>query len=167
MRKRIISSVSQHPQATAKDWLDLERLAQVEVTSEDSAHPVEAALVPGGTASGWRAAEPGAQTLRLLFDVPQGLGHVQLEFTEPDTERTQEFVLRYSTSGEAAFREILRQQWTFSPQGATSELEDYQLELPAVTALELVIIPDISGGPARASLTALRLSGLRKAVAHP
>ena len=42
--------------------------------------------------------------------------------------------------------------WTFSPDGATHETEDYQVDLWAVTALELTLTPDISGGDARASL---------------
>ena len=44
----------------------------MEVTSEDAAHPIESALLPG-SASGWRAAAPGTQTIRLLFIRPQRL----------------------------------------------------------------------------------------------
>jgi hypothetical protein len=75
--------------------LDLEDLAEVEITSEDPAHPIESALLPGGT-SGWRAAGPGEQTIQLLFAQPQAVHRISLEFSEPDVERTQEFVLRWS-----------------------------------------------------------------------
>jgi len=54
--------------------------------------------------------------------------------------------------------EIVRQQWNFSPEGATSETEDLHVELPAVTVLELSIIPEISGENALASLAQLRLA---------
>jgi hypothetical protein len=57
-----------------------------------------------------------------------------------------------------SFREIVRQQWNFSPSKTTREVEDYQVELVNVTVLELVFVPDISRGAARALLKSLRLS---------
>ncbi len=71
MRKRIIDHVQQGTEPPG-DWLNVEELAEVEITSEDAAYPIESALVPGGT-SGWRAAGPGKQTIRLLFATPQPL----------------------------------------------------------------------------------------------
>jgi hypothetical protein len=157
MRKRIIPPVQQDTSPPGEDWLDLERLGQVEITSEDAAHPIESALLPG-RGSGWRAAGPGEQTVRLLFTHPQRLRRIWLQFVEPVTERTQEFVLRWSPDGGQSFREIVRQQWNFSPQGATCETEDHRVDLSGVTVLELIIIPDISRGDARASLSQLRLA---------
>jgi hypothetical protein len=52
----------------------------------------------------------------------------------------------------------VRQQWNFSPPNSIREIEEYQVELSDVTILELVIVPDISRGAARASLKNLRLS---------
>ena len=52
----------------------------------------------------------------------------------------------------------MRQQWNFSPPETTREIEEYHVELSDVTVLELVIVPDISGGAARASLKTLRVS---------
>jgi hypothetical protein len=72
--------------------------------------------------------------------------------------RTQEFVLSWSSGGEQHYREIVRQQYNFSPPSITSEVEDYVVDLDAVAALELVINPDISGGLACASLAQLRLA---------
>lgn len=157
MRKRIITPVQQETASLDQDWLDIEGLAEVEITSEDAAHPIESALLPG-LASGWRAASPGKQTIRLLFANPQRLQRIWLNFVESRTERTQEYVLRWSPDGGQSYREIIRQQWNFSPQGATSETEDLHVELPAVTVLELIIIPNISGGNAFASLAHLRLA---------
>ena len=157
MRKRIVAHVQKEPASSDQDWLNVEGLAEVEVTSEDAAHPIESALLPG-RASGWRAADPGKQTIRLLFNHPQRLRRIWLHFLEPGIERTQEYVLRWSPDSGQSFREIVRQQWNFSLQGAMSETEDHQVELPAVTVLELNIIPDIRRGNALASLAELRLA---------
>ena len=157
MRKKIIPSVQKDIPPSGEDWLDLERLAQVEITSEDAAHPIESALLPD-RGTGWRAAGPGEQTIRLLFEHPQRLRRIWLQFVEPVIERTQKFVLRWSPDGGQSFREIVRQQWNFSPQGATCETEDHRVDLSGVTVLELSIIPDISKGDARASLAQLRLA---------
>jgi len=157
MRKRLITSIPQDAPHLDEDWLDLERAAVVEVTSEQRDYPVEAALV-AGELRGWRAADSGTQTIRLIFDQPQRLKRITLVFEETETERTQEFVLRWSGDGGRSFREIVRQQWNFSPPNAIREVEEYQVELSGVAVLELVIVPDISRGSARASLKSLRVS---------
>jgi len=137
--------------------LNVEELAEVEITSEDPAHPIESALLPDRL-SGWRAATPGQQTIRLFFNQPQRLGRIWINFVEPGTERTQEYVLRWSPDCGRSFRNIVRQQWNFSPQGATCETDDHRVDLAAVTILELSIIPDIREGNAFASLAAMRLA---------
>ena len=157
MRKRIVGRAQQEAVLADQDWLNVERLADVEVTSEDPRYPIEAALVPG-RGSGWRAAEPGRQTMRLLFTSPQRLRRIWLVFAESTIERTQEYVLRWSSDGGQSFHEIVRQQWNFSPQGATWETEDHRVELSDVAILELSIIPDTSGNLAFASLVQLRIA---------
>lgn len=157
MRKRLIRPVTQEPSAVDQDWLHLEDLAQVELTSEDPEHPIDSALV-SAAGSGWRAGQPGEQTIRLVFDEPQRLKRIWLVFLETEAERTQEFVLRWSRDGGQSFQEIARQQWNFSPSGATREVEDYRVELSGVTRLELTIVPDQTSGRARASLSQLRLA---------
>ncbi len=157
MRKRIIEREARPSPVEAAGWLDLERLARAEITSEDPQHPIEDALSPPGN-GGWLAETPGPQTLRLLFDQPRRVGRIRLVFEEHDTTRTQEFVLRWSTSGGHTYREIVRQQYNFSPPTTEREEEDFETALEGVTALEIVIIPDIGGGQARASLSELRLA---------
>jgi hypothetical protein len=157
MRKRIIAHGPREVAPAEPGWMDLERLAQVEITSEDVDHPIESALIPG-TGSGWRAAQPGEQTIRLLFDEPLRLKRIHLVFHEGEQERTQEFVLRWSLDGGQSYREIVRQQYNLSPPEAAREVEDYDVDLDGVTALELRIVPNISGGDARASLAQLRLA---------
>ena len=156
MRKRMSRQV-QEGAGSECNWLNVEELAEVEITSEDAAHPVESALVAGST-SGWRAAEPGDQTIRLLFNHPQQLKRIWINFVELETERTQEYVLRWSSDNGHSFREIVRQQWNFSPPHTTNEIEDHRVELPATQILELSIKPDISNGAAVASLACMRLA---------
>jgi hypothetical protein len=158
VRKRIIAPVSHDSPAKVENqnWLDLESVATVEVTSEDKEFPIESALLPGQQ-PGWRAATPGIQTIRLRFDQTQRVTRIRLSFEEKDTVRTQEFVLRYSNAGDS-FRDIVRQQWNFAAPDAIREVEEYTVELSGVAALELTIVPDISGGPARASLLSWRVA---------
>ncbi len=156
MRKQIIGHGPGKDAVDEPVWIDLERLAQVEITSEDVDHPIESALIPR-VGPGWRAAQPGEQTIRLRFDEPLSIKRIRLVFHAEEQERTQEFVLRWSPDGGQSYREIVRQQYNFSP-GAALELEDYEFDLDGVTGLELSIVPDISGGSARASLAQLRLA---------
>lgn len=157
MLKRVIGQETQVASPPNQQWLNLDALAQVEVTSEEAAHPIESGLLPGSE-SGWRAAQPGPQTMRLVFDQPQRIKRVHLEFHEDELQRTQQFVLRWSSNGGESYREIVRQQYNFSPPTTTRECEDYPVDLDGVTTLELSIVPEISGGSARASLAQLRLA---------
>lgn len=156
MRKRVIGREREAASVTDAKSLNLEALAQVEVTSEDPAHPIESALL-ADEGPGWRAAEPGPQTVRLVFDRPQRISRIHLEFDEEEAERTQQFVLRWSPDGGQSYKEIVRQQYNFSRPGSTRERENYDVKLDGVTALELNIVPDISGGSAPASLHRLRV----------
>ena len=83
MRKRVIGHGPREVAAVEPGWLDLERLAQVEITSEDVDYPIESALIPG-TGPGWRAAQPGEQTIRLRFDEPLKLKRIHLVFYEDE-----------------------------------------------------------------------------------
>lgn len=156
MRKRIISESLPDNSPPPGNWLNLEELAEVELTSEDPDYPIEAALLPN-MSQGWRASVPGQQTIRLVFKQPQHIHHIQLSFHESNTKRTQEYVLQWSQEG-GALREITRQQWNFCPEGSTTELEDHRVDLPAAAVIELSITPDISGQACFASLSKLRIA---------
>ncbi len=157
MRKRLISPIPGDRTHLDRDGLDLANFGILEVTPKDEAYPIEDALQRGERRS-WRAAEPGSQIIRLLFDQPQRLKRIWLVFEETETPRTQEFVLRWSPDHGLSFREIVRQQWNFSPPMTVRETEDYAVDLTDVTVLELRILPDQSGGTVRASLASLRLA---------
>jgi hypothetical protein len=157
MRKRIINREPGKPSPVEEAWLDLESLAQVEVSSEDSQHPIEAAFALNAS-SGWRAATPGQQTIRLLFDEPQNVRLIHLIFDEHDQERLQEYTLSWCPGGGQPYREIVRQQYTFSPPTTAREVEDYRVNLDRCAGLELSIIPDVRGSAVRASIAQFRVA---------
>jgi hypothetical protein len=154
MRKTIRPAVESGPNSPPQ-WLDLERISVVEVTSEDPNFPIESAFA--GEGRGWRAADKGNQVIRIVFDTPTKLQRIRLEFFDTEAERTQEFTLRWAPAGQA-LREIVRQQWNFSPLGATSEVEDYRVNLDRVSVLELTLRPDLQPNSGLASLAAWRLA---------
>ena len=156
MRKRIAVQPRRDPPQD-QNWLDLGRIATVEVTSEDPAFPIESAFGAEDT-SGWRASEGGEQHIRLVFDQPVRLHRIQLRFHEAESERTQEFTLRWQPASGGSAKEIVRQQWNFSPTGSTAEIENYTVNLDAVSAIELAIRPDLSRREEVASLASWRLA---------
>jgi hypothetical protein len=140
MRKILISqSETNASLAPAGSWLDLDKLATVELSSENPEHPFELVLRPT-TGEGWKAASPGPQVIRIHFDVPSPVRRVHLEFCEELNQRAQEIAL-FATQKAVARRELVRQQWVFSPTGSKSEVEDFYFDLKDVTTLELQIDP--------------------------
>ena len=157
MRKTVIDPATVRSELRPEqEWLDLEEMAKVEVTSEDPSFPLESALV-SGKGPGWRAAQRGKQIIRIRFDKPTRLRRIRLEFSETEIARTQEFTLQWSAESGGPFREIVRQQWSFSPQGSTTEIEDYQVNLDSVSVLELVLKPELTPANACATLASWRM----------
>jgi hypothetical protein len=157
MRKRaLISPPLPSDAADRREWLELRELAEVEVTSEADGYPVESAF-NFGAGPGWRAASPGRQSIRLVFDRPQTIQCMRLLFNEPEVARTQEFTVRWSGGPDEPLKEAVRQQWNFSPDGSTIESEDYVVNLKAVSILELTIDLDRGAGQTRAKLEDWRL----------
>jgi hypothetical protein len=159
MRKSILTPNPATKTPIGDNWRDLVRIARVEITSEDEASPIENALGKAAM-TGWRAATTGPQVIRLHFDEPLAIKRIALHFVEKSAERSQEIAV-YAVSG-AELREVLRQQWNFSPSGTTEEVEDYTVDLTGVTILELRIDPDRSHDPKEsksyASLQSLKLA---------
>jgi hypothetical protein len=143
------------PPAVNIEWLSLAEGVEVELTSEDPDYPIEDALLLNQT-RGWRAATPGPQSIRLIWSAPIYLRCIWLEFEEHSQARTQEFVIRASTR--EGIRDIVRQQFTFSPPATTLEREEYQANVEGVTHLELAIVPAIDQRAAIASLKQWRIA---------
>lgn len=142
------------PSVVTGQWQPLQDDVEVELTSEDPERPIEGALLGEGI-GGWRAAGPGRQTITLTWSPPIAVRRIRLVFEEHSQARTQEFVVRAST-GDGP-REIVRQQFTFSPPGTTVEREEYATNLDGVSQLELAIVPAIDGGNAVATLREWRI----------
>jgi hypothetical protein len=157
MRKQLIGSVSKDLPDSPETWLNVGEIATAEISSEDPRFPIELAF-NGKEEDGWRAAEPGQQSVRLVFDKPQDLNRIRLWFTESTIERTQEFSLRWSPKRTNQLQDIVRQRWNFSPGGSTVEIEDYKVNLPGVMVLELSIQPDLDRNMAVASIQEWRLA---------
>jgi hypothetical protein len=79
MPKRQISTTRPTAPPSGQAWLDVEHTALVEVASEENGYPIESALL-GAENQGWRAVNPGTQTIRLIFDEPQKLRRIWLVF---------------------------------------------------------------------------------------
>ncbi|MEO6983159.1 MAG: hypothetical protein ABI072_08590 [Edaphobacter sp.] len=158
MRKTILASTDAVTTPMDGAWLDLDKIARVEISSEDAMFPIEHAL---GTASttGWRAAGTGPQVMRIVFDTPERIQRIQVHVIERVAERSQEFAIFAEMEG--GRREVVRQQFVFSPGGSTEEIENFSVDLNGVTMMELKIDPDRSHDPALsrnyASLQSLRL----------
>jgi hypothetical protein len=146
-------------QASPLEEKDIAALATVLVTSETVDHPIDHVFDtrrgPGG--SRWVAAEPGEQVLILAFDVAQTIRRVSLEVEELEVSRTQELALSVSADGGQTYRELRRQEYTFSPPGTTFEREDWAVTAEGITHLQLRIKPDKGGKPCRATLTSLTI----------
>jgi hypothetical protein len=102
------------------------------------------------------AATPGEQIIRLTFDEPQNISKIYLLFEETAQVRSQEFVLSWQQAVQPEWREIVRQQFNFSPSGTTVERENFKVSLERASALQLLIAPERSGG-GHASLSQLRI----------
>ncbi|HTC13728.1 MAG TPA: hypothetical protein VK692_05875, partial [Chthoniobacterales bacterium] len=118
--RKIVKGADPQSRSEKAAWLDVDAIAQVEVTSEDAQYPIESAFAEGNT-RGWRASEQGKQTIKLFFDEPQQIRRIWLQFVELAKERTQQFTLQWSKDKNDALRPLFQQQWNFSPSGSTSQ----------------------------------------------
>lgn len=158
LRKQIIKPHPVTPNAIMGET-DIAAVATVQVTSEAPDHPIDLAFDDhrGSGGTRWIAGEPGEQTVILAFDAPQTIQQILLEIEEPEVARTQDLQLSLSCDGGRTYREVLRQEFNFSPDGTTFEREKWTVSAQAVTHLRLVIKPDKGGKACRATLTSLVL----------
>jgi F5/8 type C domain len=158
IRKRLMSEPSSMS-AQGQGEIDIARLALFAYSSEEPGHPLEH-LVDGHCGRGgtrWVSARPNTtERIVLEFDHPQRISRLVYEVEECGQERTQEVRLEVSADHGSTYRQVLAQDYTFSPQGATFQHEDLRLELPAITHLRVTIVPN-KGGSGVATLTSLRL----------
>jgi len=158
MRKRLMSEQSLRPPERPGE-IDIASRATLAYSSEDPAHPVEH-LIDGHFGRGsthWASARTDAtERIVLEFDHPQQISRLVYEVEECWQERTQEVRVEVSSDHGRTYRQVLVQEYTFSPRGATFQHEELRLDLAAITHLRLTIVPNKSGSGV-ATLTALRL----------
>ena len=159
LRKQIISKRSGES-ATLEGEIPVAAVATVQVTSEQAEHPIDNAFDgsrgPGG--SRWVAGAPGEQAVILVFDRPQSIRKIGLEVEELTVSRTQELAVSVSSDGGRTYRELVRQEFNFSPPGTSFERELWSVSAGAVTHLRLEIKPDKGGRVGLATLTSLAVA---------
>ena len=163
MLRKLIIPPAPHPTdprtGDEAEGMYIPELATVLVTSEAAEHPVDCLFDghdgPGGTR--WVAAVDGEQELILAFDTPQTIREVGLETEELQASRTQVLTLALSQNGGRTYREILRQEFNFSPPGTIFERERWTVPATMVSHLRVTIQPDKGGKLGRASLTSLTI----------
>jgi F5/8 type C domain-containing protein len=158
IRKHLMNEPSP-THAEGSGEIDIARGATLAYSSEDPHHPldhlIDGRYGPGATH--WASARSdAAERIVLEFDHPQRISRLVYEVEERRQERTQEVRVEVSTDHGRSYRQVLAQDYTFSPQGATFQHEELRLDLPAVTHLALNIVPN-KGGSGVATLTSLRL----------
>ncbi len=143
----------------AADEVDIPSCATIAYSSEDRAHPIEHLLdgQSGPGATRWTSARPDVtEQILVEFDQPQTISRLVYEVEEAIRERTQEVRVEVSEDGGRTYRQLLVQEYTFSPRGATYQREQQRLNLHQVSHLRLTIVPN-KNGSGTATLTSLRL----------
>ena len=156
VRKRRLEPRELGPKRNASN---LAALATIAYSSEDPLFPVEN-IIDTSTGPGspkWCAAAVSTnEEIVLEFDQPQSFGRLVFEVEENEYERIQEITIEASYDRGRSFRQLHRQEFSFSPHGATFEREDLNLTVRNISHLRCVFIPNKQGS-GRACLTTLQL----------
>ena len=113
-------------------WLDLDAFADVKI--------VAAGRDVDRTFGAWSADCPGEQMIEIRFHHPTSVSRVRVVSSEFEQSRTQEITV-WASLDRGQHREVLRQQFSFSPNGATEEVGEYALRLERVSVIQLRIVP--------------------------
>jgi hypothetical protein len=153
LRKRLLEADA------AADEIDIAGCATVAYSSENPAHPVEHLFDgrSGPGASRWISARSDTVEHTVLeFDQPQPISRLLYEVEETDREHTQEVRVEVSEDRGRTYLQILVQEYTFSPRGATYQREEQRFDRLQASHLRFTIVPN-KNGSGTATLTALRL----------
>jgi hypothetical protein len=157
LRKRPLEKAAANAATTGE--IDIAGCATIAYSSEKPDHPVEHLLDAsfGPRATRWISAHPNTiEHILVEFDRPQAIARLVYEVAEAMHERTQEIHVEVSEDGGRTYRQILVQEYNFSPRGATYQREEQRINLENVTHLRLTVVPN-KRGSGSATLTALRL----------
>ena len=137
---------------TATRWLELDAVADVTIVAGGR----RVNRVPGV----WSADSPGEQTVEIRFHHRTPVRRLRVVSSEGNESRTQEMTIWVSLRGGEQHREVLRQQFSFSPNGATEKVDEYALHLEDVSSIQLRIVPSIDGRPAVARVSELLVASV-------
>jgi len=158
LRKRPLAADAR-ANAGAANEIDIASCATIAYSSEELDHPVEHMLDgnSGAGATRWISARPNTiEHILVEFDRPQAISRLVYEVEEAERERNQEVRVEVSEDGGCTYRQILVQEYNFSPGGATYQREEQRFNLPQVSHLRLTIVPN-KNGSGTATLTTFRL----------
>jgi len=158
LRKRPLEADAE-ANAGGADEIDIAGCAAIAYSSENPDHPVEHLLDgnSGPRATRWISARPDTiEHILVEFDRPQAISRLVYDVEEAERERTQEVRVEVSEDEGRTYRQILVQEYTFSPGGATYQHEEQRFNLSKVSHLRFTIVPN-KNGSGTATLTALRL----------
>jgi len=154
LRKKIVPAAARAVMPVPANTIDIIQNAEVVATSESENFPLDN-IVDGSTGPGssqWVAGATGPQILIFKFDTPQNITGIVYEIEEHEIARTQEVCFEVSSDSGLHFREILRHEYNFSPDGSTFQREELKLDLPHITDLKMIIKPDKGNLVCRAKL---------------
>ena len=158
VRKRLLPKEGENPAAFAGE-IDIASHAVLAYTSDDPGHPIDNLIDGhyGRDSTFWAGAKPNTmERIIVEFDHPQSVSWMVYEVEDCTCTRTQEVSVEVSLDGGRTYRQMLVQEYTFSPDGATFQREVQRLNLPPISHLRLTIVPD-KHGSGRAKLNSLRL----------
>lgn len=158
MRKRLMNEqISEY--GGGRGRVDVASLASFRFSSEDPNHPLDH-LIDGCCGRGgtrWAGAQADTtECIELEFDPAQEISRLIYEVEESRVERTQQVRVEISTDRGRIYRQVLAQDFNFSPHGATFQREEIGLDAGPVTHVKLTIVPS-KGGSGVATLTSLQL----------
>ena len=131
--------------------IDIVSCATIAYSSEHLAHPAEHMLDgrSGPGAKRWISARPDTvEHIVVEFDQPQTISRLVYEVEEAMRERTQEVRVEVSEDGGGAYRQILVQEYTFSPRGATYQREELRPSISIRSAISVLRSFPTRVGPA-------------------
>jgi hypothetical protein len=134
-------------------WLELDAVADV-------------TIVAGGRRAArvdrrWSTDSAGEQTIEIRFRQPTRVRRLRVVSSELQQRRTQEMTIWASLHRGERHHEVLRQQFTFSPNGATQHAEEYAVQLDDVSIIQLRIVPSVDGRPAVACVSEFRVGSVQ------
>lgn len=131
-------------------WLDLDVLADVTIMAGGT----RVARSPGS----WSRDCPGEQMIVIRFRHPTTVSRLRLVVCEIERSCTQTLAIWASSHRGERHREVLRQQFDFSPSGAREHVEEFAVQLEDVTVLQVRIVPSTDGPRAVARLSELHVA---------